>query len=180
MANDDVDENWDPETGDTDEDGQPDWNVESDDAGGFDQHIGDEGGFDAGSGLGGEGGFDWRAELENHLPSDEEATLDRVHRVSELLDEAIPVPGTDYRIGLDPVLGILPVAGDSIAMVISLYIVGEAARAGVSRSTLATMVGLVMIDAVIGSIPVLGTIFDAVWKANVWNVKLLEKELDAQ
>lgn len=126
------------------------------------------------------GGFDWRETLDEALPADEQATLDRVNRVSDLLDEAFEIPGTNYKIGLDPLIGILPVAGDSVATVISLYIVGEAARAGVSRSTLATMLGLVAIDAVIGSIPVLGTIFDAVWKANTWNVRLLERELNAE
>lgn len=126
------------------------------------------------------GGFDWRETLDEALPADEQATLDRVNRLSDLLDEAFEIPGTNYKIGLDPLIGILPVAGDSVATVISLYIVGEAARAGVSRSTLATMLGLVAIDAVIGSIPVLGTIFDAVWKANTWNVKLLERELNAE
>ncbi|MCL7418566.1 MAG: DUF4112 domain-containing protein, partial [Halalkalicoccus sp.] len=60
---------------------------------------------------------------------------------------------------------------------ISLYIIEEAARVGVSKSTLAVMIGLVLTDAVVGSIPVLGTLFDAVWKANKWNASLLKREL---
>lgn len=152
------------------DDEETDWDDPID---GADDPLGDLDGSDAGR-------SGWRETLEGWLPSDEQATLDRVHRVGDLLDEAFRVPGTDYRVGLDPVLGILPVAGDSVATVISLYIVVEAARAGVSRSTLALMTGLVAVDAVIGSIPVLGTIFDAVWKANKWNVSLLERELSAK
>ncbi|WP_336362621.1 DUF4112 domain-containing protein [Halalkalicoccus salilacus] len=134
-----------------------------------------------------DGGADWNDEgseqfewsLEDvPLSGDAEATLERIEWLGELLDEAVPVPGTDYRVGLDPILGILPVGGDAVAALISLYIVGEAARMGVSKSKLALMISLVAVDAVVGSIPVLGTVFDAVWKANKWNVGLLKRELD--
>lgn len=111
------------------------------------------------------------------LPEEERHALERARKVSDLLDEAVTVPGTDYQIGLDPILGVLPISGDAVSAVISLYIVAEAARAGVSLSTLAVMVALVGVDAVVGSVPILGTVFDAVWKANTWNVNLLEREL---
>jgi Domain of unknown function (DUF4112) len=132
---------------------------------------------DGADGIGTEG-FEWNLE-DLPLSGDVEATLERIEWVGDLLDEAVPIPGTDYRIGLDPLLGIVPVGGDAIATVISLYIIGEAARVGVSKSTLAVMIGLVLTDAIVGSIPVLGTLFDAVWKANKWNVSLLKRELDA-
>jgi len=106
--------------------------------------------------------------------------IERVRLVSHLLDEAIPIPGTDYRIGLDPILGIVPVAGDSITTVVSLYIVLEAARAGAPRSMLVKMLGFVAVDAVVGSVPVVGPVFDAVWKANEWNVSLLEDHLEVE
>lgn len=153
-----------------------------------DGESGDEGsgidwndeGPDRNEGFEGSGGpeqFDWSLE-DVPLSGDAEATLERIEWVGDLLDEAVPVPGTDYRVGLDPILGILPVGGDAVAMVISLYIVGEAARMGVSKSKLALMIGLVAVDAVVGSIPVIGTVFDAVWKANKWNVGMLKRELD--
>lgn len=170
MATDDADDDRNEKTGATDENGRSDWNVDTDD--------GEQ--SDWNEDIGTEEGIDWKGEFDELFPKDDKATLERVRRVSNLLDEAITVPGTNYRIGLDPLVGILPVAGDSVTTVISLYIIGEAARAGVSRSTLATMLGLVAVDAVVGSIPVLGTIFDAVWKANKWNVGLLERELDAR
>ncbi|MDL5362118.1 DUF4112 domain-containing protein [Halalkalicoccus sp. NIPERK01] len=140
----------------------------------------DEGGGpnDDGSDWNDNGQFEWNLE-ELPLSGDVEATLERIEWVGDLLDEAVTIPGTNYRVGLDPLLGIVPVGGDAIGTVISLYIIGEAARVGVSKSTLAVMIGLVAADAVIGSIPVLGTLFDAVWKANKWNVSLLKRELGA-
>lgn len=122
-------------------------------------------------------GFEWSLE-DVPLSGDVEATLERIEWLGELLDDAVPIPGTDYRIGLDPILGIVPVGGDAIATLISLYIIGEAARVGVSKSKLALMIGLVAVDAIVGSIPVIGTVFDAVWKANKWNVEMLKRELD--
>lgn len=105
----------------------------------------------------------------------EQAALERVRLVARLLDEAVRVPGTDYRVGLDPILGILPGAGDAVAAALSLYPVVEAARLGASKGTLAKMLFLVAADFTVGSVPVLGTIFDAVWKANEWNADTVEK-----
>lgn len=104
----------------------------------------------------------------------------RVNKLSKLLDSAFRVPGTNYKVGLDPILGILPGAGDTVAMGISLYIVFEALRAGVPRDVLVKMLLNIGIDTVIGSVPVLGTVFDAFWKANEWNAKLLVDHVDAQ
>jgi len=113
------------------------------------------------------------------LTQAEAATLDRVKFVSTLLDEAIRIPGTQYRIGLDPFLTLLPVAGDVVAALISLYPVVAAYRLGVSKKRLAAMLGLVAVDAVTGLVPVVGTVFDAVWKANEWNYRLIEGHLEA-
>ena len=118
------------------------------------------------------------AETDGGLPPREWAALDRVRRLARLQDEAIRVPGTDFRFGLDPVLSLLPVGGDALAAAISLYPIAEAARLGAPKRTLAAMLGLVAVDAVVGSIPVLGSVFDAVWKANTWNRRLLERHLE--
>ena len=98
----------------------------------------------------------------------------RLRRVSEYFDSAFEIPGTNYRIGLDPVLGLLPVVGDAPSAAVSAYVVAEAAALGVPRATLARMLFNVVVDAVFGSLPVVGDAFDAVWKANVRNVRLLE------
>lgn len=103
----------------------------------------------------------------------------RVKRMGHLLDDAIRVPGTNATIGLDPILGIVPGVGDSVATLFSLYIVFEAFRTGVSRSTLLRMLAYIGVDAVVGSIPVVGTIFDAFWKANMWNARLLESHVES-
>lgn len=112
------------------------------------------------------------------LTAAEAAALQRVRTVTRLLDEAVRIPGTDFRFGLDPVLSILPVAGDAVAALISLYVVVEAYRLGVPRRTLVGMLGLVAVDAVAGSVPVVGSVFDAVWKANAWNRRLIERHID--
>ena len=111
------------------------------------------------------------------LAGSEAAALERVRVVTQLLDAAVRVPGTEFHIGLDPILSILPIAGDAAGAVLSLYPVFEAVRLGASWRTLATMLTLVAVDAVVGSIPVLGTVFDALWRANEWNYSLLEREL---
>jgi hypothetical protein len=120
----------------------------------------------------------------NEIPDDPTRTvarragLDRARAASTLLDEAIRVPGTDRRIGLDPILGLLPVAGDAVAALASLYVVFEAFRAGVPGRTLAAMLLLIAVDAVAGSVPVVGPVFDAFWKANRWNVSMFEDHVE--
>ncbi len=109
----------------------------------------------------------------------EESALRRVRSVATLLDEAVRVPGTSYRVGLDPILGILPAGGDAVAAVLSLYPILEGYRLDVPTSTLVKMLWIVAIDAVVGSIPILGTLFDAVWKANVRNLETLESHIEA-
>lgn len=111
---------------------------------------------------------------------DEERALRRARKVSKLLDESVRVPGTDFKVGLDPVLGVLPGAGDVAATAISLYVIGEAARAGVPPAVLARMLFNVGLDAAGGSVPVAGTAFDVIWKANKRNVELFEAYVEAQ
>jgi hypothetical protein len=103
--------------------------------------------------------------------------LERARWVSELLDESVRVPGIGYKIGLDPLIGILPVAGDAVSMLISLYVVVEGIRAGAPVWLVFVMLLTITIDFLVGSIPVIGVVFDAVWKANKWNVSLLERVL---
>jgi hypothetical protein len=105
-------------------------------------------------------------------------SLQRLRQLSYVLDNAIPIPGTGYRIGLDPILGLLPGAGDTVAGVLSAYIVVEAARMGIPRETLVRMVSNIILEVVLGSVPLLGDVFDAMWKANARNITLLESHVD--
>ncbi|HET7324437.1 MAG TPA: DUF4112 domain-containing protein [Halococcus sp.] len=110
---------------------------------------------------------------ENTESTQETDVPERLETLSYLLDDAISIPGTNYRIGIDPILGLVPVGGDALALVPSLYIVLEAAYMGLSTATIGRMLVNVFLDATIGSIPLIGTIFDAVWKANTRNLSLL-------
>ncbi len=100
--------------------------------------------------------------------------IQRLRTLGTLLDNSIPIPGTGYRIGLDPIVGLLPVLGDLPTSAMSAYIVVEAAALGVPKPTLARMLANLLVDATLGSIPVVGDAFDAVWKANLKNIELLE------
>ncbi len=97
----------------------------------------------------------------------------RMQRMAFLLDSAISIPGTKMQFGLDPLIGLIPVVGDAISMILSFYIVVLAWRIGVKRSILALMVLNVFVDFVMGLTPVLGDAADAVFKANLRNLKLL-------
>jgi hypothetical protein len=111
------------------------------------------------------------------LTAEEQAALDRARRVSRALDEVIAIPGTSYRIGLDPILGIAPVSGDAVAALGSLYIVATGLELWLPGPVAARMVGLIALEFVVGSIPILGPILDAHWKVNVRNVDRLERYL---
>jgi hypothetical protein len=118
--------------------------------------------------------FDGDLDLPATLDQD---AINRMRFVAKVLDEGMEVPGTSFRIGLDPILGVLPAAGDAVSAAISLYIVAESARLGVSYSTLLKMLANISVDLVVGSVPVLGVIFDAFWKANVRNFEMALEEL---
>lgn len=106
------------------------------------------------------------------------ATLNRLRKFSRLLDNAIGIPGTKFRIGLDPILGIIPGAGDFLGTVLSAYIVIEAARLGLPKETLAKMVSNIVLESAVGTLPVIGDLFDVVWKANIRNFELVEAHLN--
>jgi hypothetical protein len=111
------------------------------------------------------------------LSGRERGALKRTRTMGTLLDDAIPIPGVGYRVGIDPILGLLPVSGDLAGAVLSAYIIAEAALVGVPPKTLGRMALNVAADTLVGSIPVAGDLFDAVWKANERNVALFEAHL---
>lgn len=112
------------------------------------------------------------AEYDGEIPPGvDEAALHRMEAVAHALDESVRIPGTNARVGLDPILGAVPVTGDLISGAVSLYIVAESARLGVSRATLLRMIATISVDVVGGSVPYVGTLFDSFWKANVRNVE---------
>lgn len=111
-------------------------------------------------------------------PSPGDSRLRRLRGLGQLLDNSIPIPGTRRRFGLDAVIGLLPGVGDGIGAVLSSYIIVEAARYGLPRTTLLRMAANVGIEALVGVVPLLGDLFDAGWKANLRNLALLESHLE--
>lgn len=105
--------------------------------------------------------------------------LQRLDRLADLLDESIRIPGIGYRIGYDAIIGLIPGVGDVAGLVMGSYIVLQSARFRVPRSTLLRMIANVLLEAAIGAIPLIGDVFDATYKANLRNLRLLHARLDA-
>jgi hypothetical protein len=99
--------------------------------------------------------------------------LERVRFLVNLMDTCFMLPG-GYRVGLDPIVGLIPGVGDVVAAGLSLYIVREASKLRIPKWILVRMLGNVGLEALIGFIPVLGDLFDAIFKANVRNLRLIE------
>lgn len=118
-----------------------------------------------------------RLNFSNLDPDAKAPTLRRLRQLSRLLDKVITIPGTSIGIGLDPIVGLIPVGGDFLGVVLSAYIVFEAARLGAPNVTLGRMVVNIIIDGFVGSVPLFGDLFDFAWQANEYNVKLLEDHL---
>ncbi|BBD62687.1 hypothetical protein NIES2109_55330 [Nostoc sp. HK-01] len=105
------------------------------------------------------------------------ATLDRIRRLSRLMDTSIRIPLLGFRIGLDPIIGLVPGAGDFISTGFSAYIIFLATRFGIPRQDLAKMIFNVGLEAVVGSVPLVGDLFDAFYKSNIRNLAILEEHL---
>jgi Domain of unknown function (DUF4112) len=103
--------------------------------------------------------------------------LERLRNFSRLLDNAIAIPGTNYRVGLDPILGLIPGGGDTIGLIFSCLVVYEASRLGANKKTLGQMTFNVLLEAVVGTVPGVGDFFDVVWKSNARNIQLLDDHL---
>lgn len=105
---------------------------------------------------------------------------ERLEKLAWVLDESIRIPGTNKRIGLDPIIGLLPGAGDAVGVVLSLWVVVEAGRLGAPAHMITRMLGNVFIEAVVGIIPIAGDLFDFIWKANSRNRDMLIDYIDHQ
>lgn len=106
-----------------------------------------------------------------------ERELARLRAITRVMDEAVGLPGTRFRIGLDGVLGLIPGIGDALSAGIAGYAIIAAARLGAPRSVLARMAGNIVLDTLAGAIPVLGDLFDFGFKANRRNLRTLESFL---
>ncbi len=101
--------------------------------------------------------------------------LETVRRWARVFDSAFRIPGTQIRFGLDPLLGLFPGLGDLVSPVFSMVLLWHGARLRVPKIVLIRMVLNALIDVAVGAIPGLGDLFDFAWKANTWNLALIEK-----
>jgi hypothetical protein len=113
-------------------------------------------------------------------PSVRAATLARVDRIAWVLDSAIVIPGIDRRVGVDALLGVVPVAGDVAGGLLGCWILIEAYNVGAPAELIARMAGNLVADTAIGAIPIAGDLLDAGWKANKRNAELLRDWLERQ
>jgi hypothetical protein len=99
--------------------------------------------------------------------------LKKLEQLARLLDSSFRIPGTSFQMGLDSLIGLIPGIGDTTGGIVSTYIIWQAARMGVPKVVLMRMGINVVFDAILGTIPVVGDIFDIAFKANRKNVQLL-------
>lgn len=123
------------------------------------------------------GRWDGERPRRRDVPEGPATPLQGLEDLAWLLDSSIPVPGTRFRVGLDSVLGLVPVLGDAVGALLSAYLLWLGARMGVSRPTLLRMALNVALESAVGVIPFLGDVFDMAWKANRRNVDLLASHL---
>jgi len=109
------------------------------------------------------------------LTPGQEQRLELLRRVARMLDSALPVPGTSFRFGLDPILGLIPGLGDLVSPLFTLGMLFQARDLGVPRVVQLRMIFNVAIDVLIGFVPLIGDLFDFAWKANNRNLALLER-----
>jgi uncharacterized membrane protein len=108
---------------------------------------------------------------------DRSEALKRMELVADLLDSAFVLPGTGKRIGIDAVIGLIPGIGDVVTTLLSSYVLWEARRIGVSRLAMTRMIGNLAVHAAVGSVPVLGDAFDAFFRVNQRNLKIVRAHL---
>lgn len=98
-----------------------------------------------------------------------------LERLSWLMDDFIRVPGLGWRFGLDAIVGLIPGFGDTATSLVSFYILASAVRYRVPKVTILRMAMNIGIDYLVGSLPLVGDLFDAWWKSNQMNVELLSE-----
>jgi hypothetical protein len=110
--------------------------------------------------------------------NDRQRAKKRMDRLAWFLDSSIQLPGFNARIGIDPLIGLIPGIGDTLGAVMSSFILSEAARLGALKSILMKMAFNIALDAFAGALPILGDLFDFVWKANQRNARIFGEYLE--
>lgn len=105
-------------------------------------------------------------------------TIDDLEALANLLDTRWSIPGTSVRFGIDALAGLVPVVGDAATGLLSVYIVIRARNHGAGNGLIARMIGNIVLDTMVGSIPLLGSVFDVYFKSNKRNIRLLRRHLE--
>ncbi len=119
-----------------------------------------------------------RMTAELPLGTDPHSVRRRVETLEQMLEGLFEIPVLGRRVGLDAILGLVPVAGDAITAAMGLYLVWEARNLGMPRWQLWRMAGNVGIDTLVGAVPVAGDLFDLLYRSNSKNLKIIRKHLD--
>ncbi len=106
--------------------------------------------------------------------------LASLKRLAHWLDESIKIPGTESKIGIDGIIGLVPIIGDITTGGLSAYILYQATKFNIPKKTLLRMILNVTVDMGIGFVPILGDLFDFYWKANLANINLLISHMESE
>jgi hypothetical protein len=117
-----------------------------------------------------------RGEVVGDRRADQFAAFERrFAAVSRVMDELVTVPGTKVRVGLDPIVGLVPVVGDVISAVVGFWLIAAATRLGIPRIVVGRMIVNTVVDMAVGAIPILGDLFDVVSRSNSRNLALFRR-----
>ena len=119
-----------------------------------------------------------RAAAQLPIGRDAASVRKRIEAMEALLERAFTVPGTRRRVGLDSVLGLVPILGDVITAAMGAWLIWEAKNLGMSRFHLARMSGNVAFDTAIGFIPLVGDAVDFLFRSNTRNLRIVKRWLD--
>jgi hypothetical protein len=122
--------------------------------------------------------FDDRRAFDRAEGMSRKERLARLDALANFMDSAVVIPGTNIRFGADALIGLVPGIGDLVTAGIASLIILEARRMGAPAHVVARMIGNVAIDGLVGAVPVVGDLFDVVFRANLRNMRLLRKHFE--
>ncbi|NBC87391.1 MAG: DUF4112 domain-containing protein [Bacteroidetes bacterium] len=117
---------------------------------------------------------------ETATDATEDAVEQRLEWFAKWSDDVFRIPGTSVRVGLEPLIGLLPGVGDAAGLIVSLYVPIEAWRQGAPGRLIGSMLGTIAIDGLVGLVPVLGDLFDITYRANRRNVRKLQDWMERE
>ena len=116
--------------------------------------------------------------FERYSATETSQSVVRLEGLARLMDGAFVLPGTNIRVGLDVIIGMVPVAGDVVSGVISSYMIWEARQLGAPKWLIARMMANPLLDTTVGAIPILGDAFDVMFRGNMKNMALLRRHME--